>query len=375
MNQGVHRKAQNAMEFLMTYGWAILIIGVVLGVLYQLGVFGGASHTAAACLVQSGYTCQQPILATNGLLSMQFGSFSQITITSVACTSTDMNPSTYNSLGTPLTMQPQQLYSLSISCPLSSNVLGTPFYGYLWITYNTPTQSSNPAYVGLVDLQATKHGVAPGPLSLITFTSNTQGLGVNTGTGTVTEEAPPGADYYTCLGDNAGNNNHISTMSWSADSQDSIPMASVGRQSSNVCSLTSNVASHQVDTSIAGLTNTAGWSLTTTSNSISANGLNDIQFTVPAYTYNNIVFFVFNVGQGSVTSGSCYTPTEGLTVPGGVAGCSIIVNNGGGGCSAANFGFMYECQDWPAGTYIVNTVAQAVSSNIGQTGTVYIYSN
>ncbi|MGC8538488.1 MAG: LamG domain-containing protein [Candidatus Micrarchaeia archaeon] len=33
------KKAQSAMEYLMTYGWAILIIAVVLGALYQLGVF------------------------------------------------------------------------------------------------------------------------------------------------------------------------------------------------------------------------------------------------------------------------------------------------------------------------------------------------
>jgi hypothetical protein len=32
-------KAQSAMEYLMTYGWAILIISVVLAALFQLGVF------------------------------------------------------------------------------------------------------------------------------------------------------------------------------------------------------------------------------------------------------------------------------------------------------------------------------------------------
>ena len=35
----VSPKAQSAMEYLMTYGWAILAIAVVLGVLYSLGVF------------------------------------------------------------------------------------------------------------------------------------------------------------------------------------------------------------------------------------------------------------------------------------------------------------------------------------------------
>lgn len=34
---------QSAMEYLMTYGWAILIISVVLGALFQLGVFSGSS--------------------------------------------------------------------------------------------------------------------------------------------------------------------------------------------------------------------------------------------------------------------------------------------------------------------------------------------
>jgi hypothetical protein len=38
-------KLQSAMEYLMTYGWAILIIAVVLGVLYQMGVFNSSSST------------------------------------------------------------------------------------------------------------------------------------------------------------------------------------------------------------------------------------------------------------------------------------------------------------------------------------------
>ncbi|MAG47370.1 hypothetical protein CL617_02090 [archaeon] len=38
-NKRSDKKAQAAMEFLMTYGWAILIILVVLGALFYLGVF------------------------------------------------------------------------------------------------------------------------------------------------------------------------------------------------------------------------------------------------------------------------------------------------------------------------------------------------
>ena len=35
-------KAQSAMEYLMTYGWAILIIAVVLGALFELGLMEAA---------------------------------------------------------------------------------------------------------------------------------------------------------------------------------------------------------------------------------------------------------------------------------------------------------------------------------------------
>jgi hypothetical protein len=38
-------RLQSAMEYLMTYGWAILIIAVVLGVLFQMGVFNSSSMT------------------------------------------------------------------------------------------------------------------------------------------------------------------------------------------------------------------------------------------------------------------------------------------------------------------------------------------
>ncbi len=42
------RKSQSAMEYLMTYGWAILIIAVVLGALFQLGVFNANNFVPKA---------------------------------------------------------------------------------------------------------------------------------------------------------------------------------------------------------------------------------------------------------------------------------------------------------------------------------------
>ena len=49
-------RTQSAMEYLMTYGWAILIIAVVLGALFQLGVFNATNFApripAGACQVE-----------------------------------------------------------------------------------------------------------------------------------------------------------------------------------------------------------------------------------------------------------------------------------------------------------------------------------
>ncbi len=60
------------MEYLMTYGWAILIIAVVLGALYSLGVFNGTAFATQACVAVSGFYCQSPIFHA-GVLQLTFG--------------------------------------------------------------------------------------------------------------------------------------------------------------------------------------------------------------------------------------------------------------------------------------------------------------
>ena len=42
------QKSQSAMEYLMTYGWAILIIAIVLVALFSLGVFNSANFAPRA---------------------------------------------------------------------------------------------------------------------------------------------------------------------------------------------------------------------------------------------------------------------------------------------------------------------------------------
>ncbi|MGC8572244.1 MAG: hypothetical protein ACP5LH_03120, partial [Candidatus Micrarchaeia archaeon] len=60
-------RAQSAMEYLMTYGWAILIIAIVLAILFKLGVFSGASLTGTSCIGTVGWSCSGLSYGASGL--------------------------------------------------------------------------------------------------------------------------------------------------------------------------------------------------------------------------------------------------------------------------------------------------------------------
>lgn len=112
----MHRsKAQSAVEFLMTYGWAILIIAVVLGALFRLGVFSSSSLSGTSCVPTSGYLCQNPIFNIEGNLSFTFG----------------------NGLGKPI-------YNVALACAGSATPSGLP----------NPSPPSGAPYAAMVYIYA-----------------------------------------------------------------------------------------------------------------------------------------------------------------------------------------------------------------------------
>ncbi|MBU1203525.1 MAG: hypothetical protein KKG60_00470 [Nanoarchaeota archaeon] len=69
----MNRKSQSAMEFLMTYGWALMIILIVLATLFYLGVF--SPKTVSACIVDPPFSCdvalkQNPDKQVSGKISI-----------------------------------------------------------------------------------------------------------------------------------------------------------------------------------------------------------------------------------------------------------------------------------------------------------------
>ncbi len=51
------KKGQAAMEFLMTYGWAILVVLAAIGALAYFGVLSPSKHLPETCIFQQGIAC------------------------------------------------------------------------------------------------------------------------------------------------------------------------------------------------------------------------------------------------------------------------------------------------------------------------------
>ncbi|MDP3765700.1 MAG: hypothetical protein Q8R04_04240, partial [Nanoarchaeota archaeon] len=59
------RSSQAAMEFLMTYGWAILVVLVAIGALAYFGVLNPSRFLPASCTVAPGISCDDFVVTYN----------------------------------------------------------------------------------------------------------------------------------------------------------------------------------------------------------------------------------------------------------------------------------------------------------------------
>jgi hypothetical protein len=158
------KKLQAAMEYLMTYGWAILIIALALGVLYSLGVFNPNRLKPVGCFLPAPFTCQiQTFKGSNGNLTLLIGQGSgqTITITNVACVDnsllTNNGLPTSGFIPTSKTLASGGSIPITVNCKKSDNNfltngnIGDTFSGSLVVQY---TIGSNPYYtIGSISAQ------------------------------------------------------------------------------------------------------------------------------------------------------------------------------------------------------------------------------
>ena len=150
-------KLQNAMEYLATYGWVILVIAIIIVILFELGIFnlGGPS----VCVAQAGYTCTNPVYGTNAItftVGQQSGQYYYDVGVFVAAQDQKLNPIS----GAPENLTTATIYPVANIIPSGGTAaaifpagptggiqenapIGTSFSGYVWIAYCPGSPCSN----------------------------------------------------------------------------------------------------------------------------------------------------------------------------------------------------------------------------------------
>jgi hypothetical protein len=85
------RKSQAALEFLMTYGWAILIILIVIGALAYFGVLNPQRMLPSRCTLPSGWSCgDYAVDASDNTVRINIinGNGKSVTVTGVSANTT-----------------------------------------------------------------------------------------------------------------------------------------------------------------------------------------------------------------------------------------------------------------------------------------------
>jgi hypothetical protein len=89
----MEKRGQAAMEFLMTYGWAILAAVIAIGVLAWFGVFSPGRFMTETCVLSPPLACEDDSFAnTSGVyLMIRNGAGEQINVTGLSATDCGAN--------------------------------------------------------------------------------------------------------------------------------------------------------------------------------------------------------------------------------------------------------------------------------------------
>lgn len=131
-------RSQSALEYLTTYGWAILIMGIVLSSFIYLGVFNPSTFVQSQCLLQADFTCLTGQLYQSGSLFVNIQQNTQhtITITGIGCNTNEA----YSEMQSSNTVLPiGSNATFTVQCYNSTTAwtgsVGDLFRGYLMVNY------------------------------------------------------------------------------------------------------------------------------------------------------------------------------------------------------------------------------------------------
>lgn len=125
----MERKGQAAMEFLMTYGWAILAAVIAIGVLAYFGVFSPGKYMPSTCVLNSPLGCDEhSITEADGVrMIVRNGAGDTITISEI-----DITGCALDSTGWEIANGATEDITIACSPALSA---GNKFSGEVTVTY------------------------------------------------------------------------------------------------------------------------------------------------------------------------------------------------------------------------------------------------
>lgn len=129
-------KGQGALEYLMTYGWALLIIVVVGAALFALGIF--SPQTKSVCTGFQYYTYSNQKMTTTQYTLEVLNGNQDVTVTNLSVEGTDLGTVTLSPTGT---LGSGKRVTISGANDPTTKSSGDSYSYSVSVTYNTPTIS------------------------------------------------------------------------------------------------------------------------------------------------------------------------------------------------------------------------------------------
>lgn len=163
----LNKKSQAAMEFLMTYGWAIMIVLIGIGALFFLGVFNPS--TPSTCNIASPFICQDVVITDlgsfNGIFfriastNIDSATIQSITVNGISCSDALIKvgyKSDYTDLVVGRDITQSKNKPTFIFCPVSpkAGVIGTKVSGSFDISWTKQfgvSHTTKGSYSGTVE--------------------------------------------------------------------------------------------------------------------------------------------------------------------------------------------------------------------------------
>jgi hypothetical protein len=170
--------AQASVDFMMSYGIALIIIFIAVSLIYKVSVLN-AVLSISSCIASPGFECEAFALNKSGVLVLQLSQATggSIIIKGAACASQASNIGAYpafgnlnvinsilyyppnNAPGTGINVYSDGSATLMIYCYSNAGVargsLGNGYTGYVWLNYTIPSYGNITQQVAALNLKYT----------------------------------------------------------------------------------------------------------------------------------------------------------------------------------------------------------------------------